>query len=96
MDDRKVQQEAGRNSLHPHGVRVQAQVPAAHRVSRGQGDPGIEREVDVVTVDESWWHTRQRQGVHVLNPSDDKLTHAKYVAWMAGTNTVYCYRKISF
>lgn len=74
--------------------------PVSHAVDSAQLQAAVERarqarnQVDVVVVCESWWPTRQKQGVHVLNPSDSKLAHAKRVAWLAGTNTVYVYKEL--
>lgn len=64
-----------------NGQRVEAQEQA-----------GKSSEAKVVVVHESWWPTRQKQGVHVLNPSPAELSYAKIVALLAGTNTVYCYK----
>jgi len=47
--------------------------------------------VDVVEVDISWWPTRVKTGIHVKDARPSVLAHAKYVAWLAGTNTVYHY-----
>jgi len=52
---------------------------------------GAARMVDVVTVHSSWWHTRAKQGVHVLKPTEEKLKLAKDLARRLGTYTVYVY-----
>lgn len=64
------------------------------RLTKRQEAKIIEQVVEVITVCESWWPTRAKTGVHVLNPSPYQLRHAKRVAWLAGTNTVYLYRKL--
>lgn len=52
---------------------------------------GATREVDVVNVHSSWWPTRVKQGVHVLNPSPEKLELARNLSRRLGTYTVYVY-----
>ncbi len=92
------------------GAAVLREAQPALRLGRGQGQgaptPGTHTgqrvwptaaqvaQVDVVTVCETWWSTRAKQGVHVLCPDDTALAHAKGVAVLAGTNTVYAYRKL--
>jgi len=50
------------------------------------------KPVDVVVIDASWWETRVKHGVHVLNPSASMLDYASDLARRLGTYTVYCYR----
>lgn len=71
-----------------------AQHPDGLRVAQAAADQAVRpwKRAEVIMVDASWWPTRSRQGVHVLNPSDAKLEHAKYVSWLAGTLTVYAYK----
>lgn len=47
--------------------------------------------VEVISVHASWWPTRVKQGVHVLNPDQKKLEQAKELSKRLGTNTVYVY-----
>lgn len=109
MEHGQVKPQTRRNLLPGHGSPVGHEEQPALPVSRRRGDQGqasgqapsihqaaIGESVDVITVCESWWCTRARLGVHVLNPSDSKLDHAKHVAWLAGTNTVYVYKKLGF
>lgn len=44
-------------------------------------------------VDSSWWPSRVKQGIHLLEPSQEKVEYAKCVAALANNPTVYAYRK---
>lgn len=99
MADRKVQPGSGheQRARHLSGLRLGSE----RREAVGQGgqavrNPSVEdlQKVSVLTVDESWWPTRVRQGVHVLKPSRSQLVLAMIAAYRAGTNTVYAYRSL--
>lgn len=80
MDNANVLSTAQQRSLHSSRSAIQDVVTARSK------------PVDVVTIDASWWPTRVKQGVHVLNPSQDYLDYACDLSRRLGTYTVYAYR----